>query len=56
MTLFLFRQDVTCGTMQITRRLALLPVGAREAEKAILDCLNAQEGVKDNPFTKAIII
>ncbi len=56
MTVFLFRQDGTCGRMEIKQRLTHLPVGAREAEKAILDYLNAQEGVKSNPFTKAIII
>ena len=56
MTLFLIRRDNTCGRMEITRRLTHLPVDAHEAEKAILDALNAQEGVKDNPFVKAIII
>ncbi len=56
MTLFLIRRSGECGRMEIVQKLANLPVGAREAEKAVLDCLNAQEGVKDNPFTKAIII
>ena len=44
MTLFLIRRDNTCGRMEITRKLTHLPVDAREAEKAILDALNSQEG------------
>ena len=42
--------------MEIKQRLTHLPVDGREAERAIPDALNAQEGVKDNPFIKAIII
>ena len=56
MTLYLIRRNGECGRMEIAPKANSLPSDAREAEKAILDCLSAQEGVKSNPFTKAIII
>ncbi len=56
MTLFLIRRSGECGRMEIASTLREPLPDTPETERAILDTLNRMEGVKDNPFTKAIII